>query len=419
MANKKRANGEGSWGKKNINGNEYYVFTKTYGGVRKPFYGKTKTEAKQKAEKYELKNKLASTKDIQKMSFYSYCHNWLFDWRKTERKKEIKRKTFDYYDYIIEQHISGSKLGNMQIKYINSCDRNTIERHINEYLDLCCQKYAKSTIDGIYTLINQVFKFGLKHNDFNDNFMINISKVTEDSVQVKVKETRSLEYDEVRKLWNEMLRVNTKDVHVNGKVGSYVYGIGAQALLFCCYTGLRWGEVSRLTWDRIDFDKYILSIENQFVTIKNRNPETKDVQHYVTVDDTPKSKDSVRFIPLADEALELLEMVKKRYPRLYKPNNLIFSSTGKPYSDSNANRLLKCMCIRSGIEPVTSHELRHTFASILLNDDEQNLYAVSNMLGHSNPEVTYKKYIHIFEQKKAETIKIFNKLKDKQQKKEE
>lgn len=55
-------------------------------------------------------------------------------------------------------------------------------------------------------------------------------------------------------------------------------------------------------------------------------------------------------------------------------------------------------------------QLRHTFASILLNQDEKNLYTVAELLGHSSPDVTYKKYIDIFEKNKIDTINIFDKL---------
>ena len=78
-----------------------------------------------------------------------------------------------------------------------------------------------------------------------------------------------------------------------------------------------------------------------------------------------------------------------------------------------ANRLLKAMCTRAGVPLATPHSLRHSFASILLNEDEKSLYAVSEMMGHSSPDVTYKKYIDIFEKKKIETMDMFNNLKKK------
>lgn len=78
----RRMNGEGSWGKKVVNGIDYTVLTKSYNGKRKSFYGKTKTEVNKKMKEYELKNKLIPEQDNQKMDFYNYSYNWLFNWRK-------------------------------------------------------------------------------------------------------------------------------------------------------------------------------------------------------------------------------------------------------------------------------------------------------------------------------------------------
>lgn len=59
---------------------------------------------------------------------------------------------------------------------------------------------------------------------------------------------------------------------------------------------------------------------------------------------------------------------------------------------------------------ISPHVLRHSFASILLNEDEKNLYTVSDLLGHSSTDVTYKKYIDIFEKNKINAVKIFDGL---------
>ena len=71
------------------------------------------------------------------------------------------------------------------------------------------------------------------------------------------------------------------------------------------------------------------------------------------------------------------------------------------------------MCVAAKVPIVSPHELRHTFASILLNEDVQNLYTVSELLGHSSPDITYRKYIDIFEKNKMDTIKLFDSINKK------
>ncbi len=400
----RRSNGEGSWSKVNIKGAEYIMFRATVDGTRKSFYGKTKKEALDKYKAYQ-DTAVSVAAESQRITFYEYCHTWLFDYK----LGRVKTRTFDYYDFIIESFIKNTRLGNQTIKRLNTLTpkefRTLFESHINQYLDK-----SKSTLDGVHTVLNQVCKYGLTYQDFSSNFMQGVEKVSEKKVGKKKKEIPALDYEEVMKLWNEMLRKNEEGDIVNGKVGTYVYGIGAYALLFCCFTGLRWGEVSILSWQDIQEDggKYYFKVDKQYITIRNRDENADSA--YKTVIDTPKSEKSKRYIPLSTKAVEILELVKTRFPKQYAPDHLIFSTTNNPYSASTANRLLKAMCIRAEVPTVSPHALRHSFASILLNEDAKNLYVVSDLLGHSSTDVTYKKYIDIFEKNKIDTISLFDKM---------
>lgn len=268
-------------------------------------------------------------------------------------------------------------------------------------------------MDGIYTVLNQIAKYGVKYGDFIDNFMECVTKLSEKDVRKKKKEIKALQYEDVMKLWAEMCRKNEEGAIINDKAGTYVYGVGSCALLFCCFTGLRWGEVSSLRWRDIKESNgyYYFRVDKQFVNIVNRD-EGAETKHKV-IEETPKSEKSMRYIPLSKQAVEILEQVKERIPDRGKPGDLIFSSTGRPITASFAGKLLKAMCIRAGVPVTSPHGLRHTFASILLNEDKKNLYEVSDLMGHSTPDVTYKKYIDIFEKGRMETISIFNKLGEK------
>lgn len=399
----RRTKGEGSWSKVTIHNTEYFMYRATIDGKRKSFYGKTKKEALEKYKQFQSAPKVES--ESQDDTFYTYVHNWLFDYK----RNKVKIRTFDYYDFITESFIKDTILGDTFIKDLNKTtvkqSRKLFIDHLKNYTDK-----SKSTIDGIHTVLNQVCKYGYSYEDFIRNFMDGVDKISEKEVSKKKKVIESLEYSDVLKLWDEMLRKNEEDNIINGKVGNYVYGIGAYALLFCCFTGLRWGEVSCLRWQDIEETDghYYFKIDKQFVTIVDREEGGKK-----TIEDTPKSEKSNRYIPLSSKALEIIDLVKERFPKIVKPDHLIFSTTNNPYNSSTANRLLKVMCIRADVPIVTPHVLRHSFASILLNEDEKNLYTVSELLGHSSPDVTYKKYIDIFEKNKIETVEIFDRINKK------
>ncbi len=410
---KRRAKGEGCWINRTINGIEYQEYRISIEGKSKSFYGKTKKEATAKYKKYLEQNSIESTDNIQRMTFSEYSNKWLFEWR----KQNLSPKTVDYYDYAINQYIKKTKLYNMQIGTINAKSPKEIRKIFQDAVNTN-KNYSKSVNNSVYTVLCLVSKYGFTMADFICNYMEGVDKLTERDVETKTKKTKSLTYDQVMRLWDEMERKNTEDECINGTPGTYIYGITSYALLFCCFTGLRWGEISRLEWNDVKQTEsgvnYIV-INKQYVYIKNRDKNSENQKKYITK--YPK-EEKIRSIPLSSQAIEILEKIKIRFPELYKPNNLIFSATGNPVSDSNARRTLHKMCLGAKVPLVSPHELRHTFGSILINEDQQNIYTVSDMLGHSTPEVTYKAYIDIFEKNKIDTIKLFENMNKKSTKTE-
>jgi integrase len=400
----KRSSGEGSWAEVTIKGKKYHRYKISIEGKEKYFYGKTKKEALDKYKKYQGAPKVET--ESRASTFYEYAHAWLFNYK----KDKIRVRTFDYYDFIIEGFIKDTTLGNSTIKKLNMLSQKESHKLFDGHLHQYTNK-SKSTLDGIYTVLNQVCKYGVTYQDFSRNFMASVDKVSEKEVGTKKKEITALEYADVMKLWDEMLRKNEPYNIINNKAGTYVYGIGAYALLFCCFTGLRWGEVSSLRWQDIQEQDghYFFKVDKQYITVKDRDEDSEG--KFKTIISDPKSEKSNRYIPLSSKAYEILELVRERFPKCYRPDHLIFSTTSNPYTASVANRLLKTMCVRADVPVVSPHALRHSFASILLNEDEKNLYAVSDLLGHSSTDVTYKKYIDIFEKNKINAVSLFDNIK--------
>jgi site-specific recombinase XerD len=79
------------------------------------------------------------------------------------------------------------------------------------------------------------------------------------------------------------------------------------------------------------------------------------------------------------------------------PNDLLFAnSTGNPISLSNfTKRIFQPALESSGVPRITPHDLRHTAASNAIASGA-NVLVVSNMLGHSDPSITLKRYGHLF-----------------------
>lgn len=90
-------------------------------------------------------------------------------------------------------------------------------------------------------------------------------------------------------------------------------------------------------------------------------------------------------------------------------NLLVFFSAQSKYKCLNNNAINKSL--RKAIDDlkienkVTAHELRHTHASALIYKKASIIY-VSERLGLSSPDITYKKYAHVMKELKKEDEKI-------------
>ena len=137
---------------------------------------------------------------------------------------------------------------------------------------------------------------------------------------------------------------------------------------FLLVTGARKSEAIHAEWDHID-----LTARTWMVPIsKNGRP---------------------RFIPLTDGALAILEKTRRFTLDKLGPSRFIFPNitTGKPYTQifypwDVARR-------KAGLADVRIHDLRHSFASALVNEG-MTLYDVKELLGHANIATT-QRYAHL------------------------
>ena len=83
---------------------------------------------------------------------------------------------------------------------------------------------------------------------------------------------------------------------------------------------------------------------------------------------------------------------------------LLTRSNGEPWGNSNQHVHMKTACERAKIERTSFHELRHTFASLLVKSGAPMAY-VAQALGHANTLVTEKHYAHLAPSDVADTIR--------------
>jgi integrase len=156
-------------------------------------------------------------------------------------------------------------------------------------------------------------------------------------------------------------------------------------------TGLRRGELLGLHWSDVDALRGTLFVRQTLQRVEGR---LQFVQ--------PKTHRSTRAVPLSVLALRALERQRVQQARdrlaageLWEPHDLVFASTiGTPLEPRNVNRAFYGMRADAGLPWLRLHDLRHAFATILIDQGEE-LRTVMELLGHSTIRLTADTYGHV------------------------
>jgi len=149
-------------------------------------------------------------------------------------------------------------------------------------------------------------------------------------------------------------------------------------VLTAIFTGMREGELFALRWDKIDWNKGKILVDSNF-TLGELT--------------TPKSKKS-RIVDMSSELAKMLREWKLRCP--HSDKNLVFPNKAGNYLDPNNlnKRMFHPLIEKAKIKKVRFHDLRHTFASLLISKNLSPKY-IQTQLGHSSITMTMDTYGHI------------------------
>ena len=132
---------------------------------------------------------------------------------------------------------------------------------------------------------------------------------------------------------------------------------------------------------------------------------------------TPKTKFGRRTILLGKNTLQVLRDHQDRQRtiqlaagRKWQDYGMIFSTRiGTPIHPRNLVREFKKLLSDAGLPPIRFHDLRHTAASLMLNNNIP-LIVVSRHLGHSRPSITLDKYGHLIPTMHVDAIEKLDEL---------
>lgn len=157
-------------------------------------------------------------------------------------------------------------------------------------------------------------------------------------------------------------------------------------------TGLRWSELAGLHWSRIELSRGIVAVVEVYDETSGR------MKPY------PKGK-RARMVPLTEDLVARLTQYRKDHGRGDScavehisgicRSGLVFTTNGRPLRNSNWSPRWRDAVADAGVGHTRIHDLRHTYASWLLQRGIP-LAEVGRMLGHVSTQTT-SKYAHLAE----------------------
>ena len=361
---KKRANGEGNI-RKRKDGRWEGRYTAGYHpetGKRiiKNVLGKTQAEVKEK-----LSRAIEESKEIDLIRSDEYTvAEWLRLWYELYAKPNIRPTTADSYRLGIEKHVI-PRIGDIKLNKLTSREIQKMYKDLQENGRLRNSQRSKqpglsnSTVRGIHMMLHNALDRAVKER-------LILRNPTEDCIIPKIQK------QEMKILHPEDMKAYLEAAEKRGVLPMFYLEL---------VTGLRKGELTALLWSDLDEKRCIISVSKQAVGDRHRNVEIS----------RPKTENSVRKISIPQSVVELLHQEHEKHP----DNPWMFPSpkTGEMYHPDSIAKLHEKILRDTGLEHIRFHDLRHTFATMALQNGV-DVKTVSSMLGHYDAGFTLRTYTH-------------------------
>ena len=287
---------------------------------------------------------------------------WLDIWLDKYVKYAVKSKTYISYKQIVKNHIQ-LKLGVYEFDELTPL---VLQEFMLELFEHGNQKTGGRLAAGSVKLIMSLLNLSLAQANFYE--------ITQKTLANKIR----LPLVEARKVTSFERKEQTliENFCLSSKKANYL------GIIICLYTGIRIGELLALCWDDLDLKNGILSISKTAY-------QANVFGRFEIVVDTPKSKSSVREIPLPKNLVGMLKKMKKKSKSKY----VISTRFGTMVGTRSYQKTFELIQKKLHIPYKNFHALRHTFATRAL-EVGMDVKTVSEILGHKNALITLSRYSH-------------------------
>ena len=299
---------------------------------------------------------------------------YLQDWLDTYAVPNCSAKTVQAYRQTVNRYTVD--IAHLQLQKLEATDIQPI------YADMSKQKLSNNTIDSLHKVLHIALNTAVKQGVLKRNVMAAVIAPKVVSKQVEV--------------WDPETRSKAIEVLKDSRFGDFY--------LLALLTGMRKGELAGLKWANVDLGRGRLQVVNTLQRISGRG----------LVLGVPKTERSRRSIALSDAAVGLLHQVrgkqtiqKAEIADAWTQSGFVLTHPdGMPLDSEVVSKAFTKLVKEAGFPDLTMHGLRHTHATILL-EQGVNPKVVSERLGHASVATTMDIYSHVLpdmQEKAAQAI---------------
>ena len=278
-------------------------------------------------------------------------------------KTNCSQRTLDGYEAIVENHLTPA-LGHILLRQLQP-------QAIQAYYSKACEKLSARTVHHQHRVLSEALKYAVRQGYLGRNPCELV-----DPPKPQKKAMRTLIPEEL-------------EVVLEAASANRFYPVIYTAVS----TGLRRAELLALRWRDIDFDSQSIlvsrTLHKRRGVIEFKEPKMEHSRRRVSM--TPKLAAFLKDYKAERESLFL------HLGHLPRPDDLVFADVeGEPFDPGVLSHNFARIVMRAGLENIRFHDLRHTFASLMLLRGAKPK-VISEALGHSSVAFTMDVYSHIIE----------------------
>ncbi len=292
---------------------------------------------------------------------------------KADKKQYVKKSTYAAYCLLIQSHLLPD-LGEKE-----DIREEDVQGLVNRKLE---SGLSQKTVRDILVVLKMILRYGAKYG-LLPSHQIDIIFPTD-------REKRDLEV--LTLAHQRQLMSYVKDHFTFLNLGIYI----------CLSAGLRIGEVCALQWDDMDIASGVIRVNKTIQRIYLVDGEEKNTELII---DKPKTKNSIREVPMTKDLLALVRPLKK----IVRNDFYVLTNAATPTEPRTYRCYFNKLQQQLGLPMIRFHGLRHSFATRCI-ESKCDYKTVSVLLGHSNISTTLNLYVHPNLEQKKKCIDTMNRL---------